>query len=529
MPAKNQVSGVIKSFKQFWKSQSKKRKIIVLSVLGAIIILAVVLATVMHKEPYTALYTGLDQSEAVEILSELKNMDVDASMSSDGNIMVPDKQANDLRMNLATKGYPKSTFSYSIWTDNVNMFTTDSQQRETIKMQLQERLQATIQTLDGVKTAIVTLDIPETSNNVLSTNSKQATASVVLHLEDGSTLSAAQVKGITHIVAMSISGLDENNVSITDGTGKLLSSAEVEVDGMVLETQHLKFEKDFEDAIKQNILDLLTPSYGEDNVRVSVNANFDFDKKVSENTQYTPSHEDGSGMIDNKDEYSASGDNTSQGDIVGVTPNADGTYPTDNGTDLGGSWQESKTSTSYLVNTLKEQTEKQGYYVDKVFVSVMVYKDFLGNEERQSIMNSVITAAGTQADCVSVESLPKYSENSENNTDNPTTTNPAAPVGKINLAKLIIYGGICVIVILIGLIVLSIIRHKKKKKKKLAMLAEQERIRQEKEAEEIQKITDVPETKEAAIRREIGEFAQDSPEAAAQLLKSWMREDGDKH
>jgi len=37
------------------------------------------------------------------------------------------------------------------------------------------------------------------------------------------------------------------------------------------------------------------------------------------------------------------------------------------------------------------------------------------------------------------------------------------------------------------------------------------------------------ETKEAAVRREIGEFAQNSPEIVAQLLKSWIREEADNN
>ena len=148
-------------------------------------------------------------------------------------------------------------------------------------------------------------DLPTTNNNVLSTSTEEATASVLLHVKTGKTLTSDQINGITHIVSMAISGLDEKNVSITDQTATLLNSdKEVKVDQVVLETQRLQFKKDFEDAISHEILDLLTPSYGPKGVKVTVNAALDYDKNVSEKTEYTPSGGD-DGMVDYEEQSSS--------------------------------------------------------------------------------------------------------------------------------------------------------------------------------------------------------------------------------
>ena len=86
----------------------------------------------------------------------------------------------------------------------------------------------TIESLEGVKTAIVTLDIPESKNTVISTTTQKSRASVTVHLEEGKSLKNDQIKGITRLVMMSVSDLTEENITIADGTGKLLIADEDE-------------------------------------------------------------------------------------------------------------------------------------------------------------------------------------------------------------------------------------------------------------------------------------------------------------
>ncbi len=525
MSIKEQIGNAKNTTVEFWKSQSKKHKIIFFSVLGGIILISVILAIALHKQNYAVLYTGLKTSECSDIAKELESMNVDTQVKQDGTILVPESQQNKVRMELATKGYPKSTFSYDIWTKNVNMFTTDSQTKQIKQMELQDRLAATISTLSDVDSAIVTLDIPTTSNNVLSTSTDKPTASVVLHLKDGKSLTSKQIKGITHIVAMAISGLDENSVSITDGNGNPLSGQDTtKTDEVVLETQKLKFKHDFEDALRSEVLNLLIPSYGSNGVKVSVNATLDYDKKVSEDTHYTPSVDD-HGMVQKEEKEQSTGTNGADGGTVGVEPNADGTYPTGTDTNTDGSWSSSKTSTSYLVNTLKTQSEKQGYYVDKVSVSVVVYKDVLGQQEKQSVQNATVNAVGTTPQLVTVENLPKYQDRQDNNNNNTKDTNSNSLFKLPIKAILISLGAVAFIVILL-LIIVSAKKRKRRKIQRQLAIEEQLLREQESKENEIKKLTEnKPETKEAAIRREISSFAEKSPEVAAQLLKNWLRED----
>ena len=85
-------------------------------------------------------------------------------------------------------------------------------------------LARTIEAIDAVKIARVHLAISEPSVFVRET--KPAAASVLLTLQQGRTLSEAQVRSIRHLVASSVLGLGAEQVSVIDQSGALLSGIE---------------------------------------------------------------------------------------------------------------------------------------------------------------------------------------------------------------------------------------------------------------------------------------------------------------
>lgn len=408
---KEQLEKLRNSFTEFWKAQDKKRRILYISIAGGIVLLAVVLTLVLNIKKDVVLYTGLDSTEVGEIVQQIQEMGLTANLTADGTISVPEDQENKLRMQLGTMGYPKSGLDYNIWDSKIDLFSTDYQKRMVAKQQLETRLIDTIETLAGVERAIVTLDIPEQKNTVITVNRQEPTASVVLHLKNNVVLTDEQIIGITNIVLNSVSGMEEGGISITDGTGKIIAvGMGNQIDVVTEERNKLRFKHDLENGIKQEIYNMLIPAYTENGVRVAVNATLNYDKQVSEDVEYTPSHEDdGSGMLQHEDIKDGSGTVGADGGMVGVEPNADGTYPTGTEGD-GGSWSESSSSRSWLVNTLKTQTEKSGYNIEQLTVSVMVYKEFLSDLERESIINTVAGAAGIDVDFVSVGNIPKFED-----------------------------------------------------------------------------------------------------------------------
>ncbi|MDD2483990.1 MAG: flagellar M-ring protein FliF, partial [Eubacteriales bacterium] len=158
--------------------------------IGAIVVVigALVFSVLINTKDYVVIFDDLSETEANEILTVLQGMDVSVKIDGGDSIMVPAESEAEVRMALATQGYPKSGLSYYLIEENSGMLTTDYEKKQYANMQLQERIAASIGTLEGVKEAVVTITAPSEKVFYLQ-ETEEATASVVIHMKDGYALS----------------------------------------------------------------------------------------------------------------------------------------------------------------------------------------------------------------------------------------------------------------------------------------------------------------------------------------------------
>lgn len=535
---KEQLSKLSTSFKQFWAAQEKKRKIAYIAILVAIVLIAAIVVIILNKKDYTVLFEGLEASEASEIVTAIQDLGYDVTLKSGGTIMVPAGTENVLTMEMAMKGYPKSTINYNLYTNNIDMFTTSSQEREYARMALEERLSAIVGTFEGVQKATVTISIPEQKNTVISSLRQEPTASVTVYLNPDYKLTDKQIVGIRSTVRNGCVGLTDENISLVDGYGIPQIEGENEIDVVADETRKFAFKTNLENSIKNKVLELLIPVYGDDGVSVAVNAVLNFDKKVSENTDYSADGNGNTGVLQHGDASEASGGTTADGGVVGVETNADDTYPTGdtNGT---GAWTENSVSNTYLVDTYKEQVEKAGYTIDGLSISAVIYTDYISEAQKADLVNVVANAGGVNPtvaqDVVTVTNFPKFGTQAE------TATAPVYLFG-LTLDQLIAAAAILLILLIIIVVVLVITsRNAKNKRAKFEqqILASEALAGADGEPivdtftmdleganpADIPSLSAEEDTKEVAIRREISDFAKNSPEIVAQLLKNWMKDE----
>ena len=535
----NPFSKVLSSFSQFWEAQEKKRRILIIAVAAAIIVAAIVITIILNVKKEVVLFDGLDSEEASQIATIIQSEGYDVTVRSGGKIIVEKGTEDELTMKLAEQGYPKNSLAYTTWINNVDMFSTDYEKREYARIQTQERLAATLETIAGVRQAIVNISLPEQKNTVIVENKLPATVAVTLHLENGVTLDNDQKSGIYSLImnTLGATGLTEENITVTDGNGVLLLVGEESIDVVADETRKFKFKSDFEESIRQKILSMLVRAYGEDGVEVAVNAVLDFDKQVQENTEYAAEGEnpDGyqAGVLQHRDESYAAGSTDAAGGLAGLEPNADDNYPTGTAGD-DGIWRESDDSETYLVSTYKTQLEKQGYYIKGLSVAVVIYTDYLSDAQREQIAESCARASGVNDELVSVINLPKLTE------DIPAMQEEF--MFGLTAQELVVGGAAFVVLLIIILLIWFIASRnaaRKKKKFEKALLEAQQAGAggiidevfnpQDTEGLNIASLSESDqETKEVIIRREICEFAQHSPQIVAQLLKNWMREGEDE-
>ncbi|MGN6658018.1 MAG: flagellar basal-body MS-ring/collar protein FliF, partial [Achromobacter mucicolens] len=147
--------------------------------------------------------------------------------------------------------------------------------------------------MNTVKHARVHLAMPRPS---LFVRERQApTASVLLNLYPGRSLSDAQVSAISWLVASSVPELTAESVSIVDQNGRLLSAPLGEGRGM--DADQLRFVREIEQRTVERILTILNPLVGPGNVHAQATADVDFSRREETSEVYRPNQEPGQAAV----------------------------------------------------------------------------------------------------------------------------------------------------------------------------------------------------------------------------------------
>lgn len=574
-----QLKKVLDPIKNFWAKLTKKTKVIIFVCLGAAVLLAVVLSLLMNRTQYTLLYSGLDSGEAQEVSAQLKNLDVPYK-NDGGSIYVDKSKENTVRMQLASAGYPKSAPNYNFFTNNVGVMTTDEERKIIEQYQLQDRLGAVIDTLDQVDSAYVTISLPSTNNYAWDDNKQVPTASVAIKFKDGMTLEPKQVSGIKQLVSKSVPSLTAANVSIVDSSsGEELSGSSSSSSGdssgstqITLSEFKLKIEQQYEDSIQSKILNLLSATYGRNNISVSVKSKMDLDKKIQDIVTYTPSTSDGKGMVSQSAEtHEVTQAVSGSGGVAGTQSNSDTTtYPgvTVNGNVI--TTKDSKTY-NYLVNQVEEQIQSDAAALDDLSVAVMIDTNGMTSARQQELTNLVAKAAAVDQSKVAVMTVAPNSS-SVNSQATQASAN-SIPQMLMNNPIILIAGGAFVLLLILLIALIASKKNRERREQLIANLQQagpvpaqplqlpQEETEDESESESedegeaddddeddedagedleedeenpmptesIEELRNASNGKEQRVKSDLQDFSAKNPEIAAQLIRSWLRGDDNKH
>jgi type III secretory pathway lipoprotein EscJ len=220
------LSEIINQLVSLWREMSFSKKgslaILVLIVVTGI----VVIYSRAHRVEYVTLYSGLEANEAGTIIEKLKSGKVPYKISEEGKVIsVPSDKAEEVRLQLAREGLPRSGVGYEIF-DKKSWGMTDFVEKINYKRALEGELVRTIGELKEVESVRVHLVLPE--ERLFKEDKVEPSASVMLKLKPGFKLSSSQALGIAKLIAHSIEGLSTSNVTIIDFNGDILFSGETE-------------------------------------------------------------------------------------------------------------------------------------------------------------------------------------------------------------------------------------------------------------------------------------------------------------
>ena len=256
---------------------------------GAALVLAVAVLAMLWlgHSSYTVLFSGLSADEGGRIIDELQKSNVPYRVDDGGaEILVPDAIVGRTRLMLAARGMPNQ--NSNVWSlfDNEALGVSPFVEQAHYMRGLEASLAKTIEDVNGVAAARVTLAVPQ--RTAFLENQPKPSASVMVRLEPGVSLSGAQTAGIVHLVSASVPGLAPEAVSIVDQDGRMLTHAAGDATGEVPE--QLSIVRGIDQHYEMLIEGLLTPLVGKDNARVTVDADVDFSHTRRSSVTYGQSH-----------------------------------------------------------------------------------------------------------------------------------------------------------------------------------------------------------------------------------------------
>ncbi|MBF0517374.1 MAG: flagellar M-ring protein FliF [Nitrospirae bacterium] len=265
------------------KNWSNKKKATIAASLVLGIAAIVLLFSWSQQTNYAVLFSNLSEADAGKMVEKLQQMKVPYQVTSN-SVLVPAEKVYDLRLQMAAQGLPQGGgIGFEVF-DKTDFQATDFVQKLNYKRALEGELARTISALGEVDKARVHLAMPEKS---LFVKDKQPpTASILVSLKAGKTLTQGQIQGIVHLVSSSIEGLNHNDVTIVDNSGNMLTRPADEIMGLT--STQLEYQRKYEKDIEANIRDILEPVVGKEKVKVKVHTELDFSRTEKTEERYDP-------------------------------------------------------------------------------------------------------------------------------------------------------------------------------------------------------------------------------------------------
>ena len=269
---------------------------------------------------YGVLLAGLDPKDAAAVTAKLSSDGVKYQLASGGTtVMVPQSSLDKERISVAAAGLPAGSTQDS-WTafDKQGLTSSSFQQQVAYQRALEATLAGSLQQIEGVRSAQVHLALPE--KRLFSETQDPARASVLV--QTSGTLPDNIVEAMTHLVSSAVPALSPKDVSITDGSGTLLTG-----DGAATGKADAT-RRSYEDALSAQVTSMFDTLLGPGHAVVRVNAEMDTSDKTIDTQVYDPKKAAVLAQTKSSETYNpASGTGTTTTGGAITTPTTVGTVP----------------------------------------------------------------------------------------------------------------------------------------------------------------------------------------------------------
>lgn len=386
------------SLRAQWQGLQAGQRRTLLGVGCAVLAGIVVWASLTARGPAMApLFTNLAPADGAAIVAVLDHSKVAYRLTDNGQtILVPRSQVDRLRLQLAGQGLPNHGAVGLDSVLNLPFGATDFTRQVAYQNGLQGELEQTIDQIHGVSSSRVQVVLPQTAS--FGGQGSAATAAVLVNLQPGASLDAAQVGGIAHLVAASVQGLSPQDVTVIDQTGQILWSQGTvsgtsgsSVTGIAGQAENdLQVQQQLNAQLQQGLQRLLDQVFGPGNVMTQVNAQLSFDSGTVDKSLFQPAGS-AQGVVQSMQELKQT---IVGGQPSGATPGtAANSFPTYPAGTAGGSTSSTsdQLTQNFAISQENDHTVVSPGTVSRLSVAVVVNSNLTAAQ--QALVRSTVEAA----------------------------------------------------------------------------------------------------------------------------------------
>lgn len=527
------MKSFIEKLRVYWTERTTNQKVGLISsiAIGAAIIIFLIYFS--FKPTYTPLYNNLSMQEVSQIKAELEERGIPYEITEGGtSVSVPKDQVNDLLVDLAGQGIPRSGgIDYSFFSENASWGITDNEFNMMKLDAMQTELANLIKGIEGIEDAKVLINLAEESI-FITDSEKEASASIILHTQPGYEFKENQIESLYHLVSKAIPNLSPENIVIRNQYLEFFDLASSENVGDDFSYQQ-SIKKEIERDIQRRLQQMLDTMIGLGKAVVSVTADIDFTQENRVEELIEPVDlENMEGLpVSIETIHETYSGNAAEEGVVGTGEEDIPNYPAIEGSG-DGDYELVKETINNEFNRIRRDIVESPYKIRDLGIQVAVDRvqsvdgdevqylsaqDELSVEEGiTSILQSIITTSVDKDYEEEIETDDKISIVFQEFSTTPEDLFAPSQFRSIPL-WLYIVGAL--LLITIAILAFLLFRRRREEDEPL----EEDLVLTEKT--DVPDIDEQPETDSEIRRKQLEGMAKEKPEEFVKLLRSWMVDD----
>lgn len=529
MPDK--LKQILAKIRDWWNKFTIRQKSIIVIMATAVVFTVGILVYVLSRPQYITLMRCDTAKQSSEVMDILQSNNILCKTDSNAlTISVQEKDKATATLALAAGGFVPDEYNAADYI-NTSMSATASDKAKLWNAGLQKKMESDFSALSNVKSARITLHIPE-QKGTLAVQEQESTAYIQLEL-DG-VFTSANAQAMAKAAATLLGNSTTSNITIMDQDSNLLFAGGNEYTAAGIANSLQELQNQAELMLESQLKRVLVGTNQFYAIEVSSHLDMDYEEYEKTVKEYYANEGRDEGMFLDKTTYDS--ENTSDvAGVPGTTSNSGTVYVTEDGSNTSSSTSE--TQIHYQPNeSVKHSISPAGsirYENSSLSIALIRYKDIY----EQDVQNQGLLAGTKWEDYkfansgdVKVEVDPDLYRVAANATgiseDRITIVAYESPLFhdkeriKINWTNVL---SIVLLIVILGLLAFVILRSMQTAQE----TAEEEELSVESllQSTPENELEDIDVESKSETRKMIEKFVDENPEAAAALLRNWLNSD----